>query len=106
MANARDGRKGCESWREKNVAALDATATEEGVSRGRNEARIEEVVTWTAAIMGFMIQIGVVKMKSCFVVMLISRLATFGRQGALAILKLLANYPRRTSVNYPCGPLS
>ena len=52
MAKASEGRSGRVSCREYNVVNLEAFETEEVENRGRKVARIDEIVTCAAAILG------------------------------------------------------
>jgi len=51
MASANRGSSGCESWREYSVVDLEVIETVDGANRGRKDERIENVVTWLAAIL-------------------------------------------------------
>jgi hypothetical protein len=51
IAKAIEGRRGCESCREYRVVNFDVFDAVEVDRRGRNDERIDLVVTWAAAIL-------------------------------------------------------
>lgn len=65
-----DGRRGCESWREKSVVNREALEIAGAESRGRKAERIEDVVVWATAMVergdGFDLSVIEFNLSWCF----------------------------------------